>query len=70
VRFTKPVVAGDTLVMHMNLVKYPGNRKNVKLPDAQSLMTYRRHAILCNLIRCYFFSIIQHWAEIHIHRIP
>lgn len=35
-------------------MEYPKNRKNAKHPYDQSLMTYRGHAVLRTLVRCYF----------------
>uniref|UniRef100_A0A0C9S975 LEC14B homolog n=1 Tax=Wollemia nobilis TaxID=56998 RepID=A0A0C9S975_9CONI len=35
-------------------MEYPGARRDIKHPYDQSLMTYRGHAVLRTLIRCYF----------------
>eukprot|EP01018_Ginkgo_biloba_P039756 Gb_41012 [translate_table: standard] len=43
-------------------MEYPGTGKDVKHPCDQSLMTYRGHAVLRTLVRCYFspaFSTAQ-----------
>lgn len=35
-------------------MEYPATRKNVKHPHDQSVMTYKGHAVLRTLVRCYF----------------
>lgn len=40
-------------------MEYPGNGKDVKHPSDQSLMTYRGHAVLRTLIRCYFSPVFS-----------